>query len=486
MTEMHKNGNRVLFLVDHKHRDLPGLALIGYFLRQMGHQVKYVALWQERELLKSFDPKYIVLPKPLYECNRLVRFKLSGRKTVVINTEGNPQDKRFKMNIEVPPDLYFFWNKSQLELDKSSLVNADTIPNLTGCPRMDFHHKNMANLFPTREVLLTRYGLSSDNKTITIATSTQDADFDDASLEYMNAIRNRILSETADYRDLVKNQRKSRLFLKEMIQHIVNVYPNVNIVVKPHPNENITYWRRLVDSHSSANIYLCIGEPLNHLLQISDLHIAHNICTTTAEAMIAGIPTIEIQTELSHKLYGKDHLKLPDYIITNTCDLDCIINTELYTRKGKNKPKVDDNKRLKSYIEKYLYKVDGCRCYEHAKKIDIFIKRTTNNSTFSMLKSMLKYFGSHKNQLAYFVINELMRPLYRLKGVAKSLVITASPLEDNKTIVAQKGDSKVDSRGRYDNRINLGDEECWFAKFEQADFRVEDFEEYLGDKSGHL
>jgi len=222
---MYKNGNRILFLVDHKHRDLPGLSLIGYFLKQMGHQVKYVALWQEGELIESFDPNYIVLPKPIYEFNRLIRFKLAGRKIVVINTEGNPQDKKFKMNIEVPPDLYFFWNKSQLELDQTSLVDAETVSKVVGCPRMDFYHKRMKNLFPSRKVLLNRYGLFPDNKTITIATSTQDADFDDAAVENMTVHRNRILAETADYSDIANNMRKSRYFLTELIQHIADVYP---------------------------------------------------------------------------------------------------------------------------------------------------------------------------------------------------------------------------------------------------------------------
>jgi len=485
MTEIHKNGNRILFLVDHKHRDLPGLALIGYFLKQMGHQVKYVALWQERELIKSFDPKYIVLPKPLYERNRLIRFKLSGRKTVVINTEGSPQDKLFKMNIEVSPDLYFFWNKSQLELDQSSLVNADTISTLAGCPRMDFHHKNMANLFPTREVLLTRYGLSLDSKTITIATSTQDVDFDDVEIENMNAIRNRILSETADYRDLVKNQRKCRLFLKEMIQHIVTVYPNVNIIVKPHPNENISYWRKLVDSHSGANVYLCIGEPLNHLLKVSDLHIALNVCTTTFESLLKGVPVVEIHSDMSEALFEEEHLFLSPYTVKTIQEVDAAIQKELFG----DTSSLDDPKQIKKlqkYIEKYFCKVDGCRCYEHAKEIDVFIKGTTNTAPLSVVKSMLKFFGFHKKQLAYFVINELMRPVHKLRGVAKSLVTTVSPLGDDKPIVKQESDSKIDIRGRYDNRINFGDEEYWNEKFEQAGIRVEDFEEYLSDRSGHL
>jgi hypothetical protein len=51
MTKIHRDGARILFLVDHKHRDLPGLSLIGYFLKQMEYQVKYVSLWQVSALI---------------------------------------------------------------------------------------------------------------------------------------------------------------------------------------------------------------------------------------------------------------------------------------------------------------------------------------------------------------------------------------------------------------------------------------------------
>jgi len=470
---MHKNGNRILFLVDHKHRDLPGLSLIGYFLKQMGHQVKYVALWQEDEFIESFDPTYIVLPKPIYEYNRLIRFKLAGRKIVVINTEGNPQDKKFKMKIEVPPDLYFFWNELHLDLDRHSLVDAETILNLVGCPRMDFYHKHLANLFPTREVLLTRYGLSSDNKTITIATSTQDADFDEVEVENKAAHRNRILSDTADYKDIVKNMRKSRLFLTEMIQYIADVYPGVNIVVKPHPNENITYWRKLVDTLSGANIYLCIGEPINHLLKVSDLHIALNVCTTTFESLLAGVPVIEIHTDISKNLYDEEHLFLAPYTAKTIQAVDEALQKELFG----NVSRLDDQKqttKLQKYVEKYFYKFDGCRCYEHATEMDILIKRTINEPPVSLLK----YFRFHKNQMVRFVINELRKPLGKLKGAAKSIVRGVYPAGDNKAIAAQE-DSKIDSRGRYDNRIKPGDEEYWFEKFEEAGFDVANMKQKL-------
>jgi len=232
-----KHNKRILFLVDHKHRDLPSLSLIGYFLRQIGYEVKYVALWQENSIIRSFNPHYLILPKPIYELRRLIKYKLEDRKLIIIDTEGNPQDRKFKMNIEVPPDLYFFWNRIMLERHTPSLSKKGTILKLLGCPRLDFFHQKYAKLYPFRESLLKKYGLSRDNKTITIATSTQDSHFSDERLKNMAKRRKRILLETADYQNIVSNMRILRDVTEKMILFIILKYPNFNIVVKPHPNE---------------------------------------------------------------------------------------------------------------------------------------------------------------------------------------------------------------------------------------------------------
>jgi hypothetical protein len=335
---------------------------------------------------------------------------------------------------------------------------------------MDFYHKRVGNFFPSREALLTKYGLSSNYKTITFATSTQDADFDDAVVENMKTKRVRILSETIDYKDIVNNMRKSRRFLTEVIQYVADAYSNVNMVIKPHPNENITYWRKLVDSLSEANIYLCIGEPINHLLKISDLHISLNVCTTTFESLLAGVPVIEIHTDISESLYGEEHLFLAPYTAKTLQEFDAAAQAELFGSGGKFDEQAQGTK-LQKYVEKYFYKFDGCRCYEYAKKMDVFIKRTINDPPVSILR----YFGSHKSQLVSFLANELSKPLGKLKRATKN-IMRAIFSAGNSKIIAKQENSKIDSRGRYDNRIKPGDEEYWFKKFEEARFLVENFE----------
>ena len=75
------SNKRILFLVDHKFRDLQSLSLIGCLLGEKGYDVKFIAIWQENDIINEFNPSYIVLPKPGYAVDRLIKFKIDGRKT---------------------------------------------------------------------------------------------------------------------------------------------------------------------------------------------------------------------------------------------------------------------------------------------------------------------------------------------------------------------------------------------------------------------
>ena len=55
---------KILFYVDHKYRDLPALAKIGYYLKNKNYKVYYSALWNWQA---SYDKDIIILPKPIFQ-----------------------------------------------------------------------------------------------------------------------------------------------------------------------------------------------------------------------------------------------------------------------------------------------------------------------------------------------------------------------------------------------------------------------------------
>ena len=471
------HNNRILFAVDHKHRDLPSLSLIGFFLNQMGYETKFVALWKHNVTIQSFNPKYIVLPKPHLPLETLLHLKQNGHKLIIINTEGNNQDINHKYKIRVAPDLFFFWNKSEMEKYRSLLYKYSTLK-LTGYPRSDFLHKYFLDIFPSRKDLLESYNLPLNQKTITIATCTPDIHFSIATQKAKAKSRKRLLeSVTYSYWDIISNMKALNKITKEMIAHIITYNPKINIIVKPHPNESISYWKKLVDSSSSNNIHLCVGEPINNLLRVSDLHIAHNVCTTTVEAMMVGIPAAEIHSELSQIIYGKDHLEIPDYIIKSIHDLDHIIQLELFKKNGEYRKRLKDNEKLQSYIKKYFHKFDGLRCYEYTKEIADFIEKTNNESTHHG-----KFFLYHPKYVLPYLNTQIRQPLSYAKRFIKKQLIHKQSAKDTPPEKSSK-ETRVDNRGRYDNRIKPGDEEYWFKKFEEANFRIEEFEKISLNKN---
>ena len=289
-------SRNVLFLVDHKHRDLPALCLIAHHLTRQGVRPQLVALGMEEQVVREFDPGFIVIPKPNYNFGRLITYKLEGRKIVVIESEGNHQDIKLTMRVIVAPDIYYFWNEEVHSKYKEALRRRGAKTEVLGFYRGDLLHSNYSNVFPRRQELLSKYGLSPE--AVTIATSTQNSHFSDDRLKKKERRRNRSFSETADYSLIVQNMRDLRSVTEAVIKEISQNFEDVNIIIKPHPNESVVYWDAFIGSLEKNNVALMAGEPINHLLRIQT-HIA--ITCKTVEALLAGV-TVEIQTSRSREL----------------------------------------------------------------------------------------------------------------------------------------------------------------------------------------
>ena len=161
--------------------------------------------------------------------------------------------------------------------------------------------------------------------------------------------------------------RELRDKTEDLIDILINLPNKFNIAIKPHPNENTVYWDQFISKYNSKNVRLVVGEPINHLLKISDLHLSHNVCTTTIEALIANIPTAEIHTDKSFSLYSSEHLQLADYKIQNVEEMINIVKKELEdTSTNLERTGVAARAKVENYATKYLHKIDGLRCKEYA------------------------------------------------------------------------------------------------------------------------
>lgn len=455
---------KILFLVDHKHRDLASLALIGFHLQKLyGWQPSFVAVGQEHDVFSSLKPDYVVIPKPTYDLSMLLKWKLNNTKIVVIETEGNPQDHKYKYRIRVKPDLFLFWNDS-IHGRYYEELNPDTKTGVLGFYRSDLLHKNWKNAFLDRSSFLEQHGLSPEKQTVTIATSSQESHLSNERLKAKHKRRLSSLEQTGDYLKIVENHKILRNVVEEFLKTSPNQYPDLNFVLKPHPHENAVYWKQLIEKLGNANVALSLGHPINDLLSCSDLHIAYNVCTTTVEAGLAGVTTVEIQTKNSKLLYASEHLDLPKYRATCAEELDPLISKELLAASSQKKRSNSiSSPKLKEYITHYLHKFDGNRCQAYAQFINEWHESNLKKPNCSIS------FPEHiKFRLGLITLTALnyFRQLLSNKNSKKFLDSVNKPTASKNSVLI-KGKFIQKEFGLFDNRMQLGDEKEWFNKFEK-------------------
>ena len=461
--------NRILFLVDHKHRDLPSLALIAFQLHAHGDDVRLVALGSEEDVVQDFDPHFIVIPKPNYNFARLYLWKLLGRKIIVVDSEGNHQDKNLTMRIKLAPDLYCFWNAKMKRKYEMTIAKRGGKSEVLGFYRGDLLHAKYRGIYGSGIQLREHYGVPEDGIVITVATSTQDSHFSEKRRMAKSKRRARTFSKTAPYRRIVENMIELRTLTEDFVFKMSKEFPGATILVKPHPNENAAYWHDLINKVGNKNLKLVVGEPINQMLQISNFHISHNVCTTTIEAMLVGVPTAEIHTDQSEHLYDERHLHMADFVVRSWQDLKASLNHAFKPAQAcDSRLQMACGGRLQDYVDDFLYKFDGHRCEEYA----------------DYLSKYMKAFDSHRKVRYGLVLvhpwltlmflgvtlRAWMADLLRAFTRSESIEELVNYPDRNKShnYVEIDGMPVHKEFGLYDNRMRLGDELLWYEKFKSA------------------
>ena len=161
-------------------------------------------------------------------------------------------------------------------------------------------------------------------------------------------------------------------------------------------------------------------------------------------------------------MYGKEHLYLADYIIQNKNDIKKVIDIEIF-QKNVNSHK--NNTALKKYVEKFFFSTDGYRCSEYAKYLRSYMKDNPFNSEFR-----LKWFLKHPNHsYSYFLrlTKSNMKIFLKRKNRMSIEEQVNKPSQNNERPAYELQGSLVDAEyGLFDNRMQIGDEQIWYRKFE--------------------
>ena len=399
------------------------------------------------------NPGFIVIPKANYDFAQLLKFREEGRRIIVMDTEGNPQEDNYKVRILLEPDLYLFWNESYMRQYKDDLEAAGVNYVVLGCPRTDFLSKKYRGLLPSRDELLSRYDLDPKSRTITLATASQESHFGAARWKLKKGRRRRSLKYGADYSLIVENSLK----LKDLNEAIIRSFVGKkgwNLVVKPHPNESVVHWQKFLLALNAPNIALMTREPIATLLALSDLHVCNNYCTTSAEAVMFGLPTVEVHTDLTIRTYGSDHQCVPHHIVYSADELQKL----LYSYSGRGQASLNDSQV--NYLRHHYGEFDGERCLKYAEFLAKYIRdcvsKTADTKTLTF-----------KNKALSLALNawRLMTSKKR-KAVQKAITHTNHPeLAPEEAVIEIDGVKTFKEFGLMDNRMRFGDEDFWYDRF---------------------
>ena len=422
-----KNNKKIVFFLDHKHRDLLSTVSISNFLKLQKFKTKIVPQWKFN-IINQFDPKFIVLGKNNIHDFEKIRWKLEGRKIISIPNENFHLKNIDKIDISC--DLNFYWNKNT---KNQQIIKNKKI--VVGNPRTDFIKKKTYKL---------------KKKTITFALPPSKQELKN----YTDLIK----FSKAQQKKILKNN-KSVLALDEIsrgrniVDKILNWTPllskkfkNIDFYLKPHPNDNIYYWLNLQKKIKKLkNLKIIYGINIFSFLNKSNLHIAAEGCTTVFESIFSGIPTAEIicNKSITKRMFFNHQLSLCLNKIKTFDDFN-----KLVTKISVKKKIVSTNDKLMDkYIVNNFNKVDGNRCYEYANEISKFAKEQEHNDKMSNFIKLL---------IELIKVKKIIYLNFFIKLCIKKLFNFNLDYPDFKHIKVNRL-TKIDKTGRYDSRIKNKD-----------------------------
>ena len=139
-----------------------------------------------------------------------------------------------------------------------------------------------------------------------------------------------------------------------MARSLAAKMPEVNVIVRPHPSEECTTWRRELNGFS--NIHVCReGNVINWIL--GSRAVIHSGCTTGIEAFVAEVPVLRY-----HPLYDERYESpLSNSLGDSAADLETLIEKARQIVQGCFKEGTHKSEILKRHLEN----IEGSWAYEN-------------------------------------------------------------------------------------------------------------------------
>lgn len=355
--------------------------------------------------LKEKPGIYLGLVTVENHCELYKKLKLYGHRVVVLDEEGLVTfSKNMYLNLKVSNntlkniDRLFVCGKENKDLIIKKKKSEFDYKNIfvTGNPRFDLFRNPYSKIFdPEIDIIRKKY-----NKFILINTSFSFADHYIDNLDYKSELqKQKVLNNKEDikkfitYLNIVK---KTKILFIETIKKLSIIYPNFNIVIRPHPSENHKKYHNL--SKNFKNVFLDMRFSIQPWIK-SCSFLIHSYCTTPAEAACINKKSFCLVSRFDPVV----HKKIP-FIFNN---VSFSVNEILNKIKNfflKNKNKIINQNSLNYYIKNFDKKKLSSKII-----VDIISKIKTNEYFYENISKKNIFFSIIKNFISYFSIKNKSR-----------------------------------------------------------------------------
>jgi len=286
------NVPRIALLVDHPQRDLRGIVLTALELSRRGAICHLVPANIAAREVWALAPEFLVLNYFRRSNEALARGALAaGIGVGLLDTEGGVWSNMESYTELLWPDTALrqaahgvcLWGDAMASaLVAQGIFTADQVT-VTGCPRFDVYHPSWRPVIVTdhegtdRPRVLVNTNFSTANPRFTsveqkIATSRRNFGWDDVRVQ-----------------ELLRTERAAIAAMIELVARLATTFPNVDVVVRPHPFERPEPYREALQALSNVTVDNSGGVEPQICRAVA---VIQRSCTTGIEAGFAGTPTL--------------------------------------------------------------------------------------------------------------------------------------------------------------------------------------------------
>jgi hypothetical protein len=374
---------RIQLLCDQKWRDLPNITAIKIALESLGHRVLVSTIKDAWPMLCAFRPDCVVFNHVLtpYGQNLARTLRDNGVAVVVLPTEGAMRPERLTIQEgefvdHWPVDLYLAWSAPAADAVRKRWNLDERVVPVTGCTRLDFYTPCFSPAVTSREAFCRLYDLDPSRPIVTWASAFGWAEVEkdpNVHAKFLRETREKGISEC--YRragiepsEIPAMQAQGRQACAEAFVALAAARPQLQFVLRPHPNENREFYRSLLATHNLRNVRFCPQDYIWNVLNASDLHL-HRHCTTAIEAWMWDKPTIEMGMDSMAKLPWPEREAGSD--VARRAD-DLVALADHYLGGASVSGAMRAYRR--DYLHQWFGPADGERCRSAAQSIDAMLR----------------------------------------------------------------------------------------------------------------